>query len=60
MCSQYLSEGVELAGQLETLDGAVLGERLDERWLKKGVLFGDLGRLALENPDQSKSICSRG
>ncbi len=49
--SQYLSEGVELAGQLETLDGAVLGERLEERWSKKGVLFGDLGRLALENPE---------
>ncbi len=48
---QYLSEGVELAGQLETLDGAVVSEKLSDRWEKKGVLFGDLGRMAVEHPE---------
>ena len=37
---QYLSEGVELAGQLETLDGAVVSQNLSDRWSKRGVLFG--------------------
>ena len=48
---QYLSEGVELAGQLETLDGAIVSEKLSDRWEKKGVLFGDLGRMAVEHPE---------
>ena len=34
---QYLSEGVDLAGQLETLDGAVVSEKLSDRWTQKGV-----------------------
>ncbi len=48
---QWLSAGVELAGQIETLDGAVVTERLDEKWAKRGVLFGDLSRLAGEHPE---------
>lgn len=48
---QRLSAGVELAGQLETLDGSVVAERLKDRWLRAGVLFGDLSRLAVEQPD---------
>lgn len=48
---QRLSTGVELAGQIEILDGAVVAERLDEKWAKRGVLFGDLSRLATDHSE---------
>jgi Fe-S cluster assembly protein SufD len=48
---QWLAEGVTPAGTLTTLDGRVLSEQLDEKWSEKGVLFGDLSRLAGEHSD---------
>jgi Fe-S cluster assembly protein SufD len=47
---QRLAEGVEPAGAMTTLNGATVSEFLDERWASRGVLFGDLGRLAGEHP----------
>ncbi len=48
---QRLAEGVEPAGVLSTLNGATVAEQLDERWASRGVLFGDLSRLASERPE---------
>lgn len=48
---QWLSEGVEPAGVLKTIDGAVTLESMSEKWAAKGVLFGDLSRLATESPE---------
>lgn len=49
--SQSLSKGVDLAGQVVTLDGSAVVDQLDEKWKKRGVLFGDLSRLANENSE---------
>jgi Fe-S cluster assembly protein SufD len=46
-----LADGVQSAGELRTLDGQFTFERLDARWAEKGVLFGDLSRLALEHSE---------
>ncbi len=48
---QWLSEGVAPAGSLTTLNGTVVSEELDERWAHKGVLFGDLSRLANQHSE---------
>jgi Fe-S cluster assembly protein SufD len=48
---QRLAEGVDPAGVIATLNGAVVAESLEARWASKGVLFGDLSRLATEQPD---------
>lgn len=46
----WLSEGIDPAGSVQTLDGYTIHEHLDETWKEKGVLFGDLSRLASEHP----------
>ncbi len=46
-----LEDGVQAAGQLRTLDGTVTHEHLDSRWAERGVLFGDLSRLAAEHSE---------
>ncbi len=48
---QRLSDGIAAAGLLRTFDGQTVLEHLEPIWKEKGVLFGDLSRLALENPD---------
>lgn len=47
---QWLADGVEPGGSLTTLNGATVSEQLDEKWAQRGVLFGDLSRLAAEHP----------
>lgn len=53
---QWLSTGVELAGQLETLDGVTTAAHLDPCWRGRGVLFGDLGRLATEHEAKVRDV----
>ncbi|MFO1066520.1 MAG: Fe-S cluster assembly protein SufD [Pirellulales bacterium] len=48
---QWLSEGVETDGRIETLDGARLLCESSEALRAKGVLFGDLAQLAHEHGD---------
>lgn len=48
---ERLAEGVEPAGVLKTLDGQVIEESLDENLAAKGVLFGDLSRIAATSPE---------
>ena len=48
---EWLADGVEPAGSLQTLNGAVVAECLDNEWVQKGVLFGDLSRMAREHPE---------
>ncbi len=48
---EWLAEGVTPAGVLRTLDGRVTEESIDQKWADKGVLFGDLSRLASEAPE---------
>lgn len=47
----WLTEGVEFAGSMQTLNGQTISESLNSDWEAKGVLFGDLGRIASESPD---------
>ncbi|MCA9127641.1 MAG: Fe-S cluster assembly protein SufD [Planctomycetales bacterium] len=49
---ERLAEGVSPAGVIQTLDGRVVLENLDEQWSKRGVLFGDLSRLAAAEPER--------
>jgi len=46
---QWLSAGVDLAGQLVTQDSAVQRAHLNAAWQAKGVLFGDLSLLAAQH-----------
>ena len=46
-----LAEEVALAGELRTLDSHTIHEQLDPRWSDRGVLFGDLSRLAKTHSD---------
>ncbi|HBE70616.1 MAG TPA: Fe-S cluster assembly protein SufD [Planctomycetaceae bacterium] len=48
---ERLAEGVQPAGVLKTLDGQVIEESLDESLAAKGVLFGDLSRIAASSPE---------
>lgn len=41
-----LEEGITPAGSMKTLDGRVEHESLQTKWGDKGVIFGDLSRLA--------------
>lgn len=50
--SPWLSEGVELAGKVETLDSIITGAKLKAAYQEKGVLFGDLSQLAGEHEDK--------
>jgi Fe-S cluster assembly protein SufD len=49
--SRRLEEGVTPAGVVRTLDGLIEHEELKSQWADKGVLFGDLSRLASEHSD---------
>lgn len=46
-----LSVGLDLAGHSGTLDSRPLASQLDEKWAKRGVLFGSLEKLAAEHGD---------
>ncbi|MEO1530137.1 MAG: SufD family Fe-S cluster assembly protein, partial [Planctomycetota bacterium] len=46
-----LLQGVDLGGKIETLDSHVLSESLDPELAEKGVVFGDLSRLAKTHPE---------
>lgn len=46
-----LSEGVDLAGQVETLDSHIRSEHLDANLAAQGVVFGSLERAAAEAPE---------
>lgn len=48
---QWLAEGIDPAGCLHTLNGRTILESLDAGIASKGVLFGDLSRLASEHPE---------
>ena len=48
---QWLSEGIQPAGSIESLDGKTLSENLVSEEASKGVLFGDLSRIAAESPE---------
>ncbi len=48
---QWLAEGVDPAGSLSTLNGALVAEHLNDKWAERGVLFGDLSRLAMEHSE---------
>lgn len=52
---QWLSEGVELAGRIETLDSLPVKSQLSQQWASKGVLFGDLSQLAGQHEDLVRS-----
>ncbi|MCC6511752.1 MAG: Fe-S cluster assembly protein SufD [Pirellulaceae bacterium] len=47
--AQWLSEGVTLAGRVETFDGANVRSQLEANWQNKGGLFGDLSQHAAEH-----------
>lgn len=47
--SQWLNDGVELAGNVETFDGVTIHSQLDDHLRSQGVLFGDLSQLAAEH-----------
>lgn len=47
--SQWLVEGVELAGSVETFDGVTTRSQLDDGLRNKGVVFGDLSQLATQH-----------
>lgn len=49
--AQWLKEGITPAGSLETLDGTAISESLSESAVAKGVIFGDLSRIASEHPE---------
>ena len=47
-----LAEGVELAGYSQTLDSQRVASKLDEKWAKKGVLFGTLDEVLATHGDK--------
>ena len=46
-----LSHGVELGGQVESVNGRAIASRLDEDLAAKGVVFGSLSDLAVSHAD---------
>ncbi len=54
--NQSLSEGVELAGKIETENGCVIQEEVDESLARQGVIFGDLSRIASIQPELVKEF----
>lgn len=46
-----LTEGVQLAGASQTLDGVPAKACLDSKWSEKGVVFGSLSQMVCERPD---------
>ncbi len=49
-----LSENVDLAGSVATVNGVVTLATLDEKWKRKGVVFGNLAELLSEHEDLLK------
>ncbi len=47
--SRWLSDGVDLAGQIETTDGQTIRSHLAEDEAARGVVFGDLSQMANEH-----------
>lgn len=47
----WLAEGVEFGGTMSTLNGQTIAEEASQDLSSKGVLFGDLSRLANEHPE---------
>lgn len=48
---EWLAEGVNPAGVIQTLDGATIKETLDVGWTEKGVIFSDLTTAAKLHPE---------
>ncbi|MBW3600034.1 MAG: Fe-S cluster assembly protein SufD [Planctomycetes bacterium] len=46
-----LHEGVQVGGQLCAVDSRTTDSQLADRWAKKGVIFGPLGKMAREHGD---------
>ncbi len=46
-----LVEGVQLGGRVETVDGFITKESLDEDLAAKGIVFGSLSKIAQSHPD---------
>lgn len=46
-----LASGVELGGQITTIDSVPASATLDEKWARQGVLFGNLEVLVAEHGD---------
>lgn len=53
---EYLAEGVDEAGVIRTLNGEVISESFSDAWADKGVVFGDLSRIANEKPELLESV----
>ncbi len=49
--SALLSEGVELGGQLTSVNGQVTDHVLEPRWAERGVLFGSLSEMVQSHGD---------
>lgn len=49
--SGLLHEGVDVGGQMCVVDSRSTESQLDEKWRKKGVLFGPLSQMAREHGD---------
>ena len=54
LASGALADNVDLAGQLATVNSQNCGLRLEEKWARRGVLFGDLDRLVAAHSDLLK------
>ncbi|MCH1494545.1 MAG: Fe-S cluster assembly protein SufD, partial [Rubripirellula sp.] len=49
--AHQLREGVETAGQIETLDSQILNSSLKDTWQDRGVLFGSLEEHCASHPE---------
>lgn len=49
--AQWLKEGISPAGSMETLNGTTISDSLSEEAAAKGVIFGDLSKIASSNPE---------
>ncbi len=54
MPTALLSEGVDLGGQIATLNSQHQGIQLKSKWSDQGVLFGSLGQLVVDHEDLLK------
>jgi Fe-S cluster assembly protein SufD len=46
-----LRQGVDIGGSIQSVNGAVTSEKIDNVWSERGVRFGSLSRLARECPE---------
>lgn len=54
-----LTQGVEFAGSISACNGRSVAHQLDERWLKRGVLFGPMETLVNEHSDRLRPYFER-